>query len=125
MGKRDHGRLVQEARDALYRAGFMPTRITQLDVPGGLRPVRSPGFKVEKHNDGRSVRLFHVTAAAGARGRRHRMTLGHAQSSSLVSYNAALEREGFTRVGGDNQYGPAPYSLWRRASSISPTAPKP
>ncbi len=125
MGKRDHGRLVQEVRGALYSAGFMPTRITQLDAPGGLRPVRSPGFKVEKHNDGRSVRLFHVMAAAGARERRHGMTLGYAQLSNLLSYNAALEREGFTRVGGDNQDDLAPYSLWRRASSISPTAPKP
>jgi hypothetical protein len=67
MGKRAHGRLVREVREALYRTGFMPTRITRMDTPKGPRPVRSPGFKIEKHNDGKSVRLFHITAVGPGR----------------------------------------------------------
>lgn len=113
MGKRVHGRLVHEVRDTLYRAGFMPTRITQLDTPKGQRPVRSPGFKVEKHNDGKSVRLFHITTAGPAEAtERH---LKCVQARGLAFYNKALEQKGFTRVAINNRDRLTPYSLWQRA----------
>jgi hypothetical protein len=121
MGKRVHGRLVHEVREALYRAGFMPTRITQLDAPKGTRPVRSPGFKVEKHNDGKSVRLFHITSDDPweAMERHSKLSLGYVQMRSLVSYNTALEQEGFSRIAINNRDPLAPYSLWRSVDGSS------
>lgn len=121
MGKRVHGRLVHEIRDTLYRAGFMPTRITQLDTPKGQHPVRSPGFKVEKHNDGKSVRLFHITTAgpAGATERHSTLSPECAQAGKLVSYSAALEQAGFFRIAVNNQDRLAPYSLWQRVDGSS------
>jgi hypothetical protein len=121
MGKRVHGRLVHEARDTLYRAGFMPTRITQLDTPKGPRPVRSPGFKVEKHNDGKSIRLFHITTAGPAEAIEchSRLSLERAQMRRLTSYDKALEHEGFTRVAVNNRDRLTPYSLWQRVNGSS------
>lgn len=113
MGKRAHGRLVHEVRDTLYRAGFMPTRITRLDTPKGPRPVRSPGFKVEKHNDGKSVRLFHITTAGPAEATGSHLEC--AQTRGRTSYDKALEQEGFTRVAVNNRDCLTPYSLWQRA----------
>ncbi len=125
MGKKAHGRLVHEVREALYRAGFMPTRITQLDTPGGLRAARSPGFKVEKHNDGKSVRLLHVMTGAAAKpsDRHSRLSLEREQMKRLIGYNAALEQEGFARVAIHGQDRSAPYSLWRRAAEARSAAP--
>ena len=116
MGKKDHGRLVGEIRQSLLRRGFDPTRITQLETQKGLREVRTPGFKVEKHNDGKSVRLFHVMQTFVGEGRDRRFTLsgGHVQREKLVEYGAPLMQEGFTCIA-VNIHGPlAPYSLWRR-----------
>jgi hypothetical protein len=120
MGKRVHGRLVHEVREALLRAGFMPIRITQLDAPEFPRAVRSPGFKVEKHNDGKSVRLFHITAGARevATKRDSGLSFESAQMKRLVAYGAALEQQGFTRItviGGGRL---TPCSLWRRVDGI-------
>lgn len=122
MGKRAHGRLVHEVREALYKAGFMPTRITQLDTPRGLRATRFPGFKVEKHNDGQSVRLFHVTACASAEltDRHSRLLLGRSQVRRLEDYKTKLERQGFISVGSDGGDRLTPYSLWRRAAKDRP-----
>ncbi len=116
MGKKAHGRLVHEIREALYRAGFMPTRVTQLDTPKGLRAMHSPGFKVEKHNDGKSVRLLHVTTrvAAEPSDRHSRLSLEREQVKRLIGYSAALKQEGFARVAPPIRDRPAPYSLWRR-----------
>ena len=116
MGKRVHGRLVHEVRDTLYRAGFMPARITQLETPKGPRGIRSPGFKVEKHNDGKSVRLFHVTAKMPAEtmNRQARLSPGRAQLETLHAYNTPLEQEGFTRIEVDHRNILTPYTLWRR-----------
>jgi hypothetical protein len=76
-----------------------------MDTPKGTRPVRSPGFKVEKHNDGKSVRLFHITAVGpGEAIERHsKLSLGYAQTKRLVSYNTALEQEGFFRIAINNR----------------------
>jgi hypothetical protein len=128
MGKRAHGRLVHEVRAALYKAGFMPTRITQLDTPKGLRAARSPGFKVEKHNDGKSVRLFHVTAGAPAEltVRHSKLLIGHPQARLLEDYKTKLEQQGFTSVGFDVRDRLASYSLWRRVAEVRPaSAPNP
>lgn len=116
MGKKVHGRLVHEIREALLRAGFMPIRITQLDAPQGPRAIRSPGFKVEKHNDGKSVRLFHITAGAqaGAADRHSRLSFERAQMKRLVAYEATLEQQGFTRIAVAGEDRLTPCSLWRR-----------
>jgi hypothetical protein len=125
MGKKAHGRLVHEVREVLYRAGFMPTRITQLDTPRGLRAARSPGFKVEKHNDGKSVRLFHVTAGVSAEfmSRHSKLSPWCSQMERLLDYNTALEQEGFTRVAVHNRDRLASYSLWRRPAEAAPSIP--
>jgi hypothetical protein len=99
----------------------MPTRITQLDASKGTRPVRSPGFKVEKHNDGKSVRLFHITDVCPGEAMEHHSRLfpGCAQMRRLVSYNTALEQEGFFHIAINNRDPLAPYSLWRRVDGSS------
>lgn len=127
MGKRAHGRLVHEVREALYKAGCMPTRITRLDTPKGLRASRSAGFKVEKHNDGKSVRLFHVTVGApGGADRHSSLLIERSQVSRLEDYKPKLERQGFTSVGFDGRDRLAPYSLWRLAAEARPAgAPNP
>ncbi len=116
MGKRVHGRTVHEVRETLFRAGFMPARITQLETPGGRSPVHSPGFKVEKHNDGKSVRLFHVMAPARAEAR-SRVTMPSqegAHMQKLIAYGATLEQQGFTRIAVNCRGRSGSYSLWRR-----------
>jgi hypothetical protein len=87
-----------------------------LDDPNGSRSVRSPGFKVEKHNDGKSVRLFHVTAGdkVGVADRSTRLSLARSQMQKLLAYESALEREGFARVAVEGRDRLAPLSLWRR-----------
>jgi len=100
----------------------MPARITWLGTPGGSpRPVFSSGFKVEKHNDGKSVRLFHVTAdiRAGAIGRGARQALRRSQMRSLEAYDKALDRDGFTRIEAEGGDRPARFSLWRRADEAA------
>ena len=116
MGKRAHGRLVHEVRAALSRAGFIPSRVTQLDTPNGLRATRAPGFKVEKHNDGKSVRLFHILAGppAWAVDRHSRLSFESAQMKRLVAYEATLEQQGFTRIAVVGEGRLTPCSLWRR-----------
>ncbi len=117
MGKRIHGRLVHEVRDMLCRAGYMPTRDTQLGDLGSLRPTRSPGFKVEKHNDGKSVRLTYVTAAGmtSATKRHPGSSPACSPAAMIASYNAALEREGFIPIMVNDCDHMPPYTLWRRA----------
>ena len=119
MGKRDHGRLVSEIRSALLRRGFEPSRVTRLETPEGARTVRSPGFKLERHSDSKSVRLSYRGADGPlpkATDLVSRQALGRARMKRLVGYNAPLEQEGFTCVGLDSRDPLAPYSLWRRAS---------
>lgn len=116
MGKRTHGRLVHEVREALFRSGFMPTRVTCLGAPDRPHEVRSSGFKVEKHNDGKSVRVSHVTvpAAVGAADAPAKVFLSQARPRRQAEYAAALEREGFARVPAAAGEGSGPFSLWRR-----------
>jgi hypothetical protein len=123
VGKRAHGRLVHEVREALFRAGFLPTRVTQLDTPRGLRPTRSPGFKVEKHNDGKSVRLFHVAAGApaGPTDSHPGPSPERSQTKRLADYKSELEQAGFASLNPDGRERPAPYTLWRRAAAARPT----
>ena len=80
--------------------------------------MRSPGFKVEKHNDGKSVRLFHVlvSVGAGAIGRELRQALKRSQMRSLEAYEKALDHDGFTRIDADGGNRLARFSLWRRAN---------
>jgi hypothetical protein len=116
LGKKAHGRLVHEIRQSLLRHGFYPTRITQLEAQKGVRELRLPGFKVEKHNDGKSVRLFHVPPdfVAEARSRHLTRPAGRVRRDGLVEYGVPLEREGFTCIA-VNSHGPSgPHSLWRR-----------
>ncbi len=120
MGKRDHGRLVHEVRGALIKDGFEPTRVVSLDSPEGSRGARIPGFKVEKYNDGKSVRLSHRTPrqpSAEEMGWHARQSLGGALMRRLVGYHAVLEREGFVCVAINSREPLAPYSLWRRAGN--------
>jgi hypothetical protein len=116
MGKRVHGRAVQDVRETLYRAGFMPTRITHLDTPNGPQPIRSPGFRVEKHNDGKSVRLFHLMTHVRVKemDRVARLSLESSQMKRLVAYNTTLEQEGFTRIAVIKRDLLEPFSIWRR-----------
>ena len=118
MGKRDHGRLVNEIRDALIKHGFEPTRITQLETPEGVRSYRTSGFKVEKHSDSKSARLSYRMAIVPPIETMDwglRQALGVAQMKRLVGYNAALEQEGFTCIAINSRDPASPYSLWRRA----------
>ena len=114
MGKRNHGRLVHEIRRSLLRHGFAPTRLTQLETHKGMCAVRSPGFKVEKHNDGKSARLFHVLPKflAEVRGRHVPRHVGRVQRDRLVEYGVPLEQEGFACVGVNSRDPSVPYSLW-------------
>jgi hypothetical protein len=117
MGKRDHGRLVHEVRSALINGEFEPTRVVSLDSPEGMRGARIPGFKVEKYNDGKSVRLSYRTAqqpSVDEMGWHARQALGGALMRRLVGYHAVLEREGFACVGINSRDPLTPYSLWRR-----------
>lgn len=116
MGKKAHGRLVHEIRQSLLRHGFDPTRITQMETQKGMREVCSPGFKVEKHNDGMSVRLFYVLPSPMREmGNRHvTRPKGRVQKDWLVEYGAPLEHEGFICIAFNSQGPLAPYSLWRR-----------
>ncbi len=117
MGKRDHGRLVQEIRTALINSGFEPSRITQMESAEGTRAVRSPGFKVEKHTDSKSVRLSYRVPRqpSGAEMSWHtRQSVGSVLMRKLVRYNATLEQAGFTCIAINSRDPLAPYSLWRR-----------
>jgi len=87
-----------------------------METPNGLRPARSPGFKVEKHNDGKSVRLSHrMTNPAGAAtiDLSSRQSLGSMQMKKLVAYHAPLEQEGYVCIAINSRDPLAIYSLWR------------
>lgn len=118
MGKKDHGRLVHEIRDALISGGFEPTQITPVESPEGKRALRSPGFKVEKHTDSKSVRLSHRTAQQSPSSEEMdwetRQAEGSALMRKLIRYNVPLERAGFVCIAVDSRDAFAPYSLWRR-----------
>jgi hypothetical protein len=116
MGKKNHGRLVHEIRAALVERGFKPSKVTQMETANGLRPVHSPGFKVEKHNDGKSVRLSHrMTNPAGAAttSLSSRQSLGCLQLKRLVAYHEPLEEEGYVCIAINSRDPLAIYSLWR------------
>jgi hypothetical protein len=122
MGKRDHGRLVHDLRNTLIRCDFKPVHTTQVESPEGLRVIRSPGFKVEKHNDGKSVRLIYQLAVRPSKetmGWHSRQALGADLMRRLVHYNATLEQEGFTCIAINSRDPLAPYSLWRRVNGSS------
>jgi hypothetical protein len=117
MGKKDQGRLVHEIRDTLIKHDFKPVRITQIETPEGLRGIRTSGFKVEKHHDSKSVRLYYqmaLTPPVETMDWPSRQALGAAQMKRLVRYNEILEREGFTCMSINSRDPSAPYSLWRR-----------
>jgi hypothetical protein len=118
LGKKAHGRLVHEIRRSLLRHGFDPARITRLENQRGVREVRSPGFKVERHNDGKSVRVFHVPPNFLGEMRSHHRArrVGRVQRDRLVEYGVPLEREGYTCMA-VSSHGPlAPHSIWRRGA---------
>ena len=118
MGKRDHGRLVHELRDALIAHNFRPSGVTRLEGGADARSIRVPGFALQKHNDGRSVRLSHRTGHVGTPGPAadwaEWQARGAAQMRLLVRYHAALEQAGFVCVGVDSSNPMNPYSLWQR-----------
>ena len=118
MGKKTHGRLVHEIRQLLLRRGFDPTRVTHLATQKG---VRSPGFKVEKHNDGKSVRLFHVLPEfmGEVRNRHVARPPRRVRRDRLFEYSVPLEQEGFTCIAVNNQGPLAPHSLWRHAAGAN------
>ncbi len=125
MGKRDHGRLVHEIRDALIKHGFKPTSITQVETPEGLNSARAPGFKLEKHNDSKSVRLAYRTLDSPSLKTMDwntRQIEGSIQMKMLIRYNAILEKESFTCIAINSHDPLTPYSLWRRDNK-SPDAP--
>ena len=119
MGKRDHGRLMHELREALITRGFEPSRVTRLQDEADTRSVRVPGFSLQKHNDGKSVRLSHragrVVGEGPATDWAEWQARGEARMRLLVRYNAPLEGAGFVCVGINSRDPMNPYSLWRRA----------
>ncbi len=118
MGKKDHGRLVHEIRDALIRRGFQPTSVTQIETAEGIKAARVPGFKLEKHHDSKSVRLTHRTLDSPSLKAMEwdaRQTEGGIQMRMLVRYNATLEQEGFNCISINSHDPLTPYSLWQRA----------
>jgi hypothetical protein len=127
LGKKDHGRLVHEIREALIKHDFKPTAVTQLETAEGSRAVRSPGFKLEKHNDGKSVRLSHrlaVQPSNEALDWQSRQAMGGAQMKRLIRYNEALEQEGFICLAINSRDPLTPYSLWRRTDDLQTATPK-
>ncbi len=120
MGKRDHGRLVHEIRNALLDSGFQPTKLTQAEaaVNGPPLCIRQPGFTLQKHHDSKSVRLSYRSTGAPspvAGGLVERQAFGEVMMRRLVSHNAALEGAGFVCLEINSQDVTAPYSVWRRA----------
>jgi len=116
MGKKAHGRLLHEIRDALIRHGFKPTTITTLETPERVRGLRVPGFTLRKHNDGKSVLLTHrLSRDPVLPDRDAAQALGQVQMRHLARYHAALEPEGFVCVDIHSRDPVKPYALWRRA----------
>ena len=120
MGKRDHGRLVHEIRNALLDSGFQPTKVTQPQTAVNAPPlcIRQPGFTLQKHTDSKSVRLSYRSPGApssAAGGLVERQAFGEVMMRRLVSHNAALEGAGFVCLEINSQDVTAPYSVWRRA----------
>lgn len=99
MGKKAHGRLVHELRAALIRHGFKPTAVTMLATPEGARPVRTPGFSLQKHNDGQSVRLsYRLSREPTGLDRAAVQAQGQVLMRHLVRYHAPLEQAGFVCI---------------------------
>ena len=122
MGKRDHGRLVHEIRNALLVSGFQPTKLTQPQAAVNAPPlcIRQPGFTLQKHNDSKSVRLSYRSTGAPspvAGGLVERQAFGEVMMRRLISHNKALEGAGFVCLEINSQDATAPYSVWRRANS--------
>ena len=113
MSKREQARLVHEVRDALIRRAFLPSRLVPLDGP---HTVRAPGFNVQKHGDGKSVRVSYEAGdapPAGA-GRGAAEAFGRLLLRGLAKYHEALEQEGYACLGIDSRDPLTPYSIWRR-----------
>ncbi len=120
MGKRDQGRFVHEVRSALLESGFQPTKVTQSEaaVNENQTSIRQPGFTIQKHNDGKSVRLSYRSTAAPpdvSEGRAARQAFSELMMRRLVNHNAALDAAGFVCIEINSQIPTAPYSIWRRA----------
>ena len=119
MGKRDHGRLVHEIRNALLDSGFQPTKLTQPQAAVNAPPlcIRQPGFTLQKHHDGKSARLSYRSTSAPpiSGGLVERQAFGEVMMRRLISHNAALEGAGFVCLEINSQDVTAPYSVWRRA----------
>lgn len=118
MGKRDQGRLVHEIRDALLAHGFLPTSVTEIkDADDNLRGIRHPGFTVQKHNDGRSVRVgYRATTPPPVKGYGwvELQAYGEVQMRRLVGFNSVLEEAGFICIQIESRNPVSPYSIWRR-----------
>ena len=120
MGKKAHGRLVHELRAALIRHGFKPTTSTALETPAGTLQVRTPGFSLQKHNDGKSVRLLpRLSREPAVLDRAAAQALGQVLMRHLVRYHAALEQEGFVCIDIRSHDPLEPYALWQRANEGS------
>lgn len=121
MGKRDQGRFVHEVRSALLESGFQPTKVTQSEaaaVNENQLSIRQPGFTIQKHNDGKSVRLSYRSTAAPpdvSEGRAARQAFSETMMRRLISHNAALDSVGFVCIEINSEIPIAPYSIWRRA----------
>ena len=119
MGKKAHGRLVHEIRAALIKHGFKPTTSTTLETPEGTLQVRTPGFSLQKHNDGKSVRLFpRLSREPATLDRGAAQALGQMLMRHLVRYHAALEQEGFVCIDIRSHNPREPYALWRRPDKV-------
>lgn len=117
MTKRELARFVAEVRACLIAAGFKSSTITPLPdkAKGKVVAFRSPGFKLDRHLDGKSVRVSHRIAqprsAHDREGAQRRML---AQRQMLKEYGRALEAAGYVFYAFGCHRETGLFELWRR-----------
>ncbi len=122
MTKREYGRLQKEIRNCLIEAGFQSSKITPMTDAQGKKigAFRSPGFKIDKFKDGRSIKLSVRLIPPGdivtTNWIRNRLTY---QKSFLKQYNAVLERAGYICFRSRGKEDFDLYSLWRKPEIIA------